>query len=168
MEALVPSTVASLGVSNTDLESLRRICEMATIKPSCVQNRFTEDTADKPNPIFPPDLPYPVTAWDGDVREYCLQHGIAYAPWGLLWGSLDVLDDPNHIIEKVGQELGISKEIACYACIKSLGGCQISLLCGTTNEERMRETLAGLAKVRQLSPDRHFSKDACLVKFSAL
>jgi diketogulonate reductase-like aldo/keto reductase len=58
MEALVPSTVASLSVSNADLKSPRRICEVATVQPSCVQNRFTKDTADKPNPTFPPDLPY--------------------------------------------------------------------------------------------------------------
>jgi hypothetical protein len=67
----------------------------------------------------------------------------------MLWGSLDELDGPDHVIEKAGQELGISKEIACYACLRSLGGCQISLLCGTSNEGRMRETLAGLAKVQR-------------------
>ena len=33
METLVPAKVMSLGVSNTDLESLRQICEVATIKP---------------------------------------------------------------------------------------------------------------------------------------
>jgi diketogulonate reductase-like aldo/keto reductase len=147
MEAMVPSKVKSLGLSNIDLESLRRICEVATIKPSTVQNRFTQDT--EPNPAFVPNLPHPLVAFDRDVREYCRQHGITYAPWGLLWGSLDVLDGPEHIMEAAGLEVGVSKEIACFASIRSLGGCQISLLCGTSNEGRMRETLAGLAKVQR-------------------
>ncbi|KAE9379986.1 Aldo/keto reductase [Stipitochalara longipes BDJ] len=149
MEALVPSKVTSLGLSNIDLESLRQVCEVATVKPNAVQNRFTVDTADKPNPKFPSNLPYPLVTWDRDVREYCRQHEFAYAPWGMLWGSLDVLDGPDHVIEKAGKEVGISKEIACYACMRSLSGCQISLLCGTSNEGRMHETLEGLAKVQR-------------------
>jgi diketogulonate reductase-like aldo/keto reductase len=153
METLVPSKVTSLGLSNIDLESLRRVCEIATVKPTAVQNRFTVDTINKPNPQFPANLPYPLVTWDRDVREYCHQHGIAYAPWGLLWGSLDVLDGPGHVIEKASKEVGISKEIACYACMKSLGGCHISLLCGTSNEGRMHETLAGLEKVQRYTTE---------------
>ena len=149
METLVPSKVASLGVSNTDLQSLRRICEVAIVWPTAVQNRFTQDTIDRPNPAFPSDLPYPLVTFDRDVREYCRQQGIAYAPWGLLWGSLDVLDGPEQLISKAGQEVGISKEIACFACMRGLGGCQISILCGTSNEGRMHETLEGLAKVER-------------------
>ena len=148
MEALVPSKVGSIGLSNADLESLRQVWDVATIKPSAVQNRFTRDTVDQPNPAFPSNLPYPVVTFDRDVREYCLQKGIAYAPWGLLWGSLDVLNGPEETIAKAGLELGISKEIACYALMTSLGGCKISLLCGTTNERRMHDTLEGLVKVR--------------------
>ncbi|KAF8854958.1 hypothetical protein BDZ45DRAFT_676582, partial [Acephala macrosclerotiorum] len=53
------------------------------------------------------------------------------------------------MIEKVGQEVGVSKEITCFACMGSLGGCQISILCGTTNEGRMHETQAGLAKAQR-------------------
>ncbi|CZR55544.1 uncharacterized protein PAC_05432 [Phialocephala subalpina] len=149
MEALVPSKVTSLGLSNIDLNSLRRVCEMATVKPCAVQNRFTQDTVDKPNLAFPSNLPYPQVPFDRDVREYCRQHGIAYAPWGLLWGSLDVLDGPEKVTEKAGHELGVSKEIACFALMRSLGGCQISILCGTTNAARMRKTLEGLAKVQR-------------------
>ena len=148
MEALVPSKVTSLGLSNADLESRRRVNEVATVKPSAVQNRFTQDTLDRPNPAFPPDLPYPVVTWDRDVREYCHQHGIAYAPWGMLWGSIDNLEGPEKLMSKAGNEVGISKEIACYALMRSLGGCQISLLCGTSNDGRMRETLEGLQKVK--------------------
>ena len=159
MEALVPSKVNSLGVSNIDVESLRRICEVATVKPSAVQNRFTHNTVDRPNPSFPSDLPYPLVTFDRDVRMYCQLHGIAYAPWGLLWSSFDVLDGPDHVIEKAGQQVEVSKEIACYALLRSLGGCQISILCGTTNEVRMQETLAGLAKVQRYLAESEEHRD---------
>lgn len=149
MEALVPSKVASLSVSNTDLESLRQLCKVAIIKPVTVQNRFTHDTIDRPDPTMPSNLPYPLVTFDRDVREYCQQHEIAYAPWGTLWGSLDFLDGPEQMMEKAGHELGFSKYIACYALMRSLGGCKLSILCGTTNEVRMRETLEGLANVQR-------------------
>jgi hypothetical protein len=149
MEALVPSKVKSIGLSNADLESIRKVYKTATIKPTAVQNRFVIDTVDRPNPKFPADLPNPIVPWDRDVREYCLRHGIAYAPWGMLWGSLDELDGPDLVLTKAGKELGFSREIACYALMSSLGGCQITLLCGTSSEIHMHETLAGLSKVKK-------------------
>jgi hypothetical protein len=102
---------------------------------------------------MPSDLPYPLVIIDRDVHEYCRQHGMAYAPWGLLWGSLDALDGPEHVIEKAGQEVGVSKRIAWFACLRTLGGCQISILCGTTKEVRMHETLTGLAKADRYLPE---------------
>ena len=147
----MPSKVKHLGLSNADLKSIRHVYEMATIKPSAVQNRFVQETIDRPNPAFPPDLPYPTVTFDRDVREYCRLYGITYAPWGMLWGSLDVLEGHDLLMCKAGKELGISKEIACYTLMRSLGGCQISLLCGTSNEGRMRETLEGLNKVKNMS-----------------
>ncbi|OKL60411.1 hypothetical protein UA08_04374 [Talaromyces atroroseus] len=148
MEALVPSKVASLGVSNCDLESLRQLWEAADIKPVVVQNRFTEDIAGRPNPAMPPNLPYPLVSFDRDVREYCGTHGIVYAPWGLLWGNPSVLDDPKQILETAGQEIGVSKQILLYAIMRSIGGCEMSILCGTTKVAKMHETLEGLTKIK--------------------
>jgi hypothetical protein len=56
-----------------DLESLRRVYDLATVMASAVQNRFTQDTANKPKPAFVPNLPYPPVTFDRDVREYCRQ-----------------------------------------------------------------------------------------------
>lgn len=84
MEKLVPEKVTLLGLSNIDLETLKQIYNQATIKPSVVQNRFTHDTIDRPNLEMPSNLPYPKITFDRDVREYCQQYGLTYAPWGLL------------------------------------------------------------------------------------
>lgn len=150
MESLVPSTISSLGLSNIDLVSLTHIYTHASIKPRSVQNRFTRDTIDKPDPTMLP-VPYPVVAFDRDVRGYCGQMGIAYAPWGLLWGSLEVLDGGEGVLTRLGRELGVSREIACFACMRALSGCEVTLLCGTSNEGRMRETLEGLEKAKRFA-----------------
>ncbi|KAL1592043.1 Maturation and nuclear export of 40S ribosomal subunits interacting protein [Paraconiothyrium brasiliense] len=60
MEDYVPDTVACLGVSNFDLETLRTVYNAAKVKPAIVQNRFTADTVANPTPGFPADLPYGV------------------------------------------------------------------------------------------------------------
>ncbi|KAH8690668.1 NADP-dependent oxidoreductase domain-containing protein [Talaromyces proteolyticus] len=148
MEGFVSAgTVRSLGLSNTDAESLRQIYESATVKPRVVQNRFTEDTAAAPNPKMPANLPYPQVAFDRDVREVCEGWGIVYTPWGLLWGNPSLLDDPE-LFEKIGREIGVSKQVACFASMLRLSkGCKIKILCGTTKEERMYETLDGLRRV---------------------
>jgi diketogulonate reductase-like aldo/keto reductase len=146
MENLVPSSVRSLGLSNINADALQTIYEFATVKPILVQNRFTQDTIDKPTPNFPKDLPYPKVPFDRDVRDYCRVHDIAYTPWGLLWGNPSLLDDPE-IFEKMGQQLGVSKQVACFACFLRLSKCKTKILCGTTKEERMPETLDGLRKI---------------------
>lgn len=146
MEKLVPSSVRSLGLSNIDADALQTIYESATVKPCLVQNRLTQDTVDKPTPNFPPGLPYPKLAFDRDVREYCRVHGIFYTPWGLLWGNPSLLDDPE-VFEKMGRQLGVSKQVACFGCFLRLRKCTMRILCGTSKEERMPETLDGLRKV---------------------
>ncbi|KAH7408944.1 aldo/keto reductase [Cadophora sp. MPI-SDFR-AT-0126] len=146
MESLVPSKVHSLGLSNTSLLSLQHIYQASTIKPVTVQNRFTRDT--EPNPLFTPGLPNPLVPWDRDVRAYCHQMDIAYAPWGMLWGSLDDLDGDGRILEGFGKVVRLSREIVCFAALRSLEG-WVSPLCGTSNEGRMRETLEGLEKIER-------------------
>lgn len=149
MEALVPSKVSSIGLSNVDIESLRQVCEAADVKPISVQNRFTEDTAPRPEADLPPGLPYPEVAYDRDIREYCNQQDIAYVPWGLLWGNPTILDDDSEqVLDTTAREIGITKQVAFYACMRSLGGCNVSILCGTTREAKMREALNGLAKLQ--------------------
>lgn len=159
MEALVPEKVSLLGLSNIDLDSLIQLYDIATVKPIVVQNRFTHDTIDRPDPNMPSNLPYPKVTFDRDVRQYCAQKSIVYAPWGMLWGSLEILDGPEQNLTKAAQELGVSRQIACFGCMRSLGSCQISILCGTTKEATMQETLAGLAKIQRYQTESDTQRD---------
>ena len=81
------------------------------------------------------------------MRAYCHQMDIAYAPWGMLWGSLDDLDGEEKILEGSGKKVGLSREIVCFAALRRLDG-WVSPLCGTSNERRMRETIEGLEKAK--------------------
>lgn len=149
MEALVPSKVFSLGLSNVDADSLRRVYEAAAVKPSTVQNRFTQDTAPNPDADLPPGLPYPAVAYDRDVREYCKLKDITYVPWGVLWGNPALLsDDPEQMLDKTAEKIGVSKQALYYSCLRGMGGCSVSILCGTTKEDRMQEVLTGLRKLQ--------------------
>ncbi|KAH8646318.1 NADP-dependent oxidoreductase domain-containing protein [Xylariales sp. PMI_506] len=146
MEKLVPTRVGSLGVSNTDLDTLRTLFEAAAIKPAVVQNRFTQDTVSKPTPGFPSDLPYPEDPYDRAVRKFCHEHDITYTPWGLLWGNPTLMED-TEALTAIAREIGVSKEVACYGCMRHLGGCSIGILCGTKSVERMSEDLQGLERI---------------------
>lgn len=94
MEALVPDQVGLLGVSNTDLGTLRRVYDHAgaNTKPATVQNRFTQATASDPaDPSMPPGIPYPEDKYDAGVRDFCASREVRYTPWGILWGSPELL-----------------------------------------------------------------------------
>ena len=143
MERFVPHKVSSLGLSNVDHESLSHIYEFARVKPSSIQNRFTGDTAPRPDAKLPPGLPYPKVPYDRDVRQFCSQNNITYTPWGLLWGN-SVIMDHLPVLDQAARDLGISKQAVMYAYMRQLG---CAVLCGTTKEDTMHKTLDGLAKV---------------------
>ncbi|KAF2439279.1 putative aldo-keto reductase [Karstenula rhodostoma CBS 690.94] len=148
MEAYVPHTVTALGVSNFDLPTLRAVYEAAKVKPAVVQNRFTADT---------------VNPYDRAVRQFCSEHDIAYTPWGLLWGNpqltnLDGDANPRLVnqdeegsiygmLAELGRQVGVTKQLALFGCMRSLDGPKISILCGTKTVERMGETVEGMARI---------------------
>lgn len=154
MEALVPDHVGLLGVSNADLDSLRRIYDSAGAgtKPATVQNRFTQATAsDPPDPKMPPGIPYPEDKYDAGVRAFCADRGIQYTPWGVLWGSPDLLEGVEAVhLDEIAEEIGVTRQVAFFACMRDprlLGGCGVGILCGTKTLDRMSETVDGLRKV---------------------
>lgn len=154
MEALVPSQVGLLGVSNIDLETLRRIHEHAgeSTKPATVQNRFTQAAATDPlDPNMPPGIPYPEDKYDAGVRAFCVSRGLQYTPWGILWGSPELLEGAQgENLEEMASQIGVTKQVVFFACMQDSGlldGCKVGILCGTKQTHRMLETVDGLRKV---------------------
>lgn len=151
----MPARVGRLGVSNTDLETLQRIYDYARddTKPATVQNRFTQSTSSDPlDPKMPPGIPYPDDKYDAGVRVFCAAHGIKYTPWGVLWGSPELLEgNEAGNLSDIAEEMGVTKQVAFYTCLQEenfLDGCEVSILCGTKTPHRMSETVNGLQKVR--------------------
>lgn len=80
----------SLGISNVGLDQLALLYKTARIKPLFVQNRC-----------------FASTAWDRDIRNFCLEHGIHYQGFSLLTANGRELDSPEcyKIAEKYGKTL---------------------------------------------------------------
>jgi diketogulonate reductase-like aldo/keto reductase len=75
METIHDSGLARmLGVSNFNLEQLRRLWQEARVRPRFVQNRC-----------------YAVRGWDRPVREFCQANGVVYQGFSLLTANLQTL-----------------------------------------------------------------------------
>jgi len=157
MEALVPSRVRMLGLSNTDLSTLRIIYDMANVKPSIVQNRLTEDTASKPNPSHPSDLPYPIVSYDRDVRSFCAEKNMRYSPWGVLWGNARLMEEVSSH-GRLMEEIGITPEVACLASVQSSSVC-VSILSGSKKVSRMHEVVQGMRKIENFCDRSEAGRD---------
>jgi diketogulonate reductase-like aldo/keto reductase len=134
LEAYVPTTIRSLGISNVTLPALQSLHERMDIKPSVVQNRF-----------------YPDTRWEVPLREFCTEKGIAFESFWTLTGNPGLMG--SGVVKEVAQELArfnVSdpKPIALYALVLGLEG--VSVLNGTTKEERMGNDLVSLSMFEKL------------------
>ena len=128
MELHVPSFVRTLGVSNVyDLELLRQIFEFASTKPAVLQNRF-----------------YAGSGYDADIRAFCAEKGITYQAFWTLTANPELLG--SEVVKGVAGKVGVSEAVALYALVLGLGQ-RMSVLDGTTREERMREDLERVEKV---------------------
>lgn len=162
----MPDQVGALGVSNTNMETLRTIYDhaRADTKPATVQNRFTQSTSSDPlDPKMPPGIPYPDDKYDASVRQFCARYDIKYTPWGVLWGSSDLLEGAAAgKLSEMAEEMGVTKEVAFFACLQDKGlldGCEVSILCGTKRPHRMVETMTGLQKVRKFLAASQYNKE---------
>ncbi|KAL7814192.1 NADP-dependent oxidoreductase domain-containing protein [Trichoderma aethiopicum] len=126
LEAFVPHTIRSLGVSNFTLSQLEELYACATIKPTIVQNRF-----------------YKETRYDFDVRAFCAEHGITYQAYWMLRHNLEIL--ASSVLNTVAAKLNVEKELAFYVLILGLGGTQV--LNGTTDPGRMVQDLKIIGEI---------------------
>lgn len=129
MELHVPSYVRTLGISNVyEVDLLREIYGFASTKPSVLQNRF-----------------YPATGYDVEVRAFCEEMGITYQSFWTLTANPELLRSAT--VQSLAERVGVLEPVALYALVLGLG--KVSVLNGTTNQERMREDLEGVRKVME-------------------
>jgi len=123
MEAIQASgRVKLIGISNVTLEQLDRLCRLARIAPSFVQNRC-----------------YATTGWDAQVRAYCRDHDIAYQGFSLLTANRRELVRP--MIDQIMMRTGYTREQLVFRFAIQVG---MIPLTGTSSEQHMREDLAAL------------------------
>jgi len=126
LETYVPHNIRSLGICNTDYETLRQLYESAHVPPAAVQNRF-----------------YGQTGYDIKIREFCAEKGIMYESFWTLTGNPKVL--ASEPVQKLSKDAGVSKEVAMYTLVMELG---IAPLNGTTNAGRMKQDLEDVMRVK--------------------
>jgi diketogulonate reductase-like aldo/keto reductase len=118
--------IRHLGIANVALPALDFLVNHMEIKPSVVQNRF-----------------YPGSKYDVPLRRFCREQGIVFQSFWTLTGNPGLLK--SEVIKELAKEVGVSVQVALYALVVGLE--KVTVLDGTTNEERMVEDLEGLVKV---------------------
>lgn len=109
-----------LGVSNIALDQLEALLEIATVRPSFVQNRC-----------------FAQLGWDRDVRQFCRANGVVYQGFSLLTANVRELRNPKfaEIVERSGH----TPAQVVFTFARQIG---MLPLTGTTNARHMREDLA--------------------------
>lgn len=121
-----PNKVRNLGISNTDLSTLKYLYENAQVKPTIVQNRFHERTG-----------------YEVELREYCESHNIIFQSFWTLSANPGLARSQPVI--QVSEGAGVPAVAAFYSLVLGLGN--ITILDGTTQEVHMKEDLEGIEKV---------------------
>jgi len=109
--------VKYLGVSNVNVEQLKLLYELSSIKPSFVQNRC-----------------YANMGWDKYVRDFCKEKNIIYQGFSLLTANLIVLASLGEISAKYKK----TPAQIIFQFSKQIG---MLPLTGTTSEKHMKEDL---------------------------
>jgi diketogulonate reductase-like aldo/keto reductase len=115
-----------LGIANVSFPVLAFLVNDMDIKPSVVQNRF-----------------YPDTRYEVQLRRFCREQGIVFQSFWTLTGNPGLLK--SEAVRELAVKTGVSSQVALYALVVGLK--KVSVLDGTTNEERMVEDLEGLDRV---------------------
>ncbi|KAI5361872.1 Putative NADP-dependent oxidoreductase domain-containing protein [Septoria linicola] len=148
METHVPGEVHTLGISNCyDLHELQALYDTAAVKPSVLQNRF-----------------YRESGYDRSIRAFCQSKGIVYQSFWTLTANPHLLESQPVLFLRDQAE--VSKEVALYSLVLGLGN--ISVLCGTTNADRMRDNLKGVAAVQAWSTQHSQQWNELVAGFDSL
>ncbi len=121
MEAICDRGAARLlGVSNVSLEQLAALCRVARVQPAFVQNRC-----------------FARTGWDGEVRAFCRDHGMAYQGFSLLTANGHVLE-----AEPVARACARTRKSPAQVIFRFALEVGMIPLTGTSSPAHMREDLA--------------------------
>jgi diketogulonate reductase-like aldo/keto reductase len=127
----VPHKIRALGISNTSFAILQSLYNDMTIKPSVVQNRFYADTE-----------------WEVTLRKFCRVKEIVFQSFWTFTGNpkLMLTSTISELAEDLSK-LGVNdpEVVALYALVIGLEG--VTVLDGTTKQERMKADLVGLETV---------------------
>ncbi|KAI1167193.1 putative aldo-keto reductase [Nemania serpens] len=151
LETYVPHRIRQLGISNTDLHIVGRLCTSpdVSVRPKVVQNRF-----------------YPATRWEVDLRAYCRIQGIAFQTFWTLSGNPELLRSAP--VRKLAESAAISTPVALYALVLGLDG--TTILDGTKSETHMGEDLKVTEIVNEFAQSENGQATwaACLDEFKEL
>ncbi|KAI1132128.1 putative aldo-keto reductase [Nemania abortiva] len=151
LETYVPHRIRQLGISNTDLHVVGRLCTSpdVSVRPAVVQNRF-----------------YPATQWEVDLRAYCRVQNIAFQTFWTLSGNPELLRSAP--VRKLAEGAAISAPVALYALVLGLEG--TTILDGTKSEAHMAEDLRVTEIVNGFAQSEGGGATwaACLDEFKAL
>lgn len=112
--------VKQLGISNIyDLHTLQELYEVATIKPSVVQNRFYQDSG-----------------YDKEIRSFCKTHNIIYQSFWTLTANPHILQSTELL--ELSQKYKKNVIQLFFAYLHQIG---ITPLTGTTDTEHMQSDL---------------------------
>lgn len=109
----------ALGVSNVTVDQLRRLYELARIKPRFVQNRC-----------------FAHTGWDREVRAFCREKGIFYQGFSLLTANTQVFSLAE--VRAAAARLGVTEAQVIFRFALDVG---MIPLTGTTDARHMKEDL---------------------------
>lgn len=112
----------ALGVSNVSLRHLQQMEAAKMPMPDYVQNRC-----------------YARLGWDRGVREFCGARKIVYQGFSLLTANVEVLRHP--VVDALAAKNKVTPMQIVFAFSAAIG---MLPLTGTTDEEHMRQDLAGL------------------------
>lgn len=154
LESYVPTRIRHLGISNVTLPVLEAIYNSSSsssassggIKPTVVQNRFYADTA-----------------YDVPLRRFCAERGIQYQSFWTLTGNPRLARSMP--VRAVAEKAEVGVPVALYALVMELG---VTVLNGTTNQERMREDLDGVMKVKAWAEENAGVWEEQIAAFKAL
>lgn len=104
LETYVPHRIRQLGISNTDLHVVNRLCTSpdVSIRPAVVQNRF-----------------YPATQWEADLRAYCRIQRITFQTFWTLSGNPELMRSAP--VQELVKATGISTPVAVCSCARPRG-----------------------------------------------